>query len=70
MISSSIVNDMASQCFNHPHDIRCKHIAVLLKKKRPISSYSYNYRVGTGDSVHAEIAALNRIRRRHGKRVL
>jgi hypothetical protein len=62
----SLIADMTACCLKHNHEIRSKHIAVVIKNGRPISEYKFNHlREGLlglpTNTVHAEMAAINEL---------
>ncbi len=61
---TSLVADMAHHCQRYPHDIRAKHVAVIISQNRPISKYQYNHLQVTEGTVHAEMAALQALYQR------
>lgn len=63
---SNVFNKMCAECLSHKHDIQFKHIAVLTKKVRPITDYSYNHMASGGMSIHAEMAAIKTFFKKKG----
>jgi hypothetical protein len=60
---SPIIIDMIEKCKEYPHQIRTKHISVVIKNDIPISDYKYNHLrpnlLGlSNETAHAEISAL------------
>ncbi len=64
-----LIINMIGECKKHDHDIRSKHVAVIIKNGRPISEYKFNHLrenlMGlSSNTAHAEIAAIDELYRR------
>jgi deoxycytidylate deaminase len=57
---NSLIRSMTFSCLQYSHKIQSKHIAVIIKNSRPITSFVFN------GELHAEMNAIKNFNRKCG----
>jgi tRNA(Arg) A34 adenosine deaminase TadA len=61
-----LIEEMKDICFNYNHEVRSKHVAIVIKNTKILSEPSFNYLI-ENDTIHAEISAMQNFLKKNKK---